>query len=119
MAPPLAAAALAAVKILKAEPERVARLRHRARLFLDLARERRVDTGLSRGLSVVPAITGSSIKAGRLSDALFQRGINVQPILYPAVTESAARLRFFLSCEHTPEQIEATVDALAEALSRL
>jgi 8-amino-7-oxononanoate synthase len=119
MAPTLAAAALASLTILRAEPERVARLRQRAQLFFGLARERGVDVGLSRGLSIVPAVTGSSVKAGRLSEALFQRGINVQPILYPAVTERAARLRFFLSCEHTPDQIHATVEALAEALRRL
>ena len=119
MAPPLAAAALASLAILQAEPERVARLHRRAQLFFDLARERGLDTGLSRGLSIVPAIIGSSIKAARLSEALFQLGINVQPILYPAVTERAARLRFFLSCEHSPDQVHVTVEALAEALRRL
>ncbi len=119
LAPPLAAAALASLAILQAEPERVVRLHQRAKLFFDLACESGVDTGLSQGLSIVPAITGSSIKAGRLSEALFQRGINVQPILHPAVTERAARLRFFLSCEHTSDQIEGTVAALADGLRRL
>ena len=56
-------------------------------------------------LSRHPAITGSSIKAARLSAALFKRGINVQPILYPAVPEKSARLRFFISCQHTEAQI--------------
>ena len=119
MAPPLAAAALAALQVLTSEPERVVRLRSRAQLFAQLARERGVDIGLSQGLSVVPAITGSSIKAGHLADALFQRGINVQPILYPAVNERAARLRFFLSSEHTEDQIHAAVATLAEELRRL
>lgn len=119
MAPPLAAASLAALRVLQAEPERVARLHARAQLFVRLAREHGVDIGLSQGLSVVPAITGSSIKAGQLAEALFQRGINVQPILYPAVSERAARLRFFLSCDHTEDQIRAAVAALAEELQRL
>jgi 7-keto-8-aminopelargonate synthetase-like enzyme len=35
------------------------------------------------------------------------------------VQERAARLRFFVSSEHTSEQIESTVAALAEALRRL
>ena len=39
---------------------------------------------------------------------LSDRGINVQPILYPAVEESAARLRFFIHSEHTEEQIRYT-----------
>jgi 8-amino-7-oxononanoate synthase len=119
MAPPVAAAALAALKVMQAEPARVVRLRERARLFHELARSRGVDTGLSQGISIVPAIVGSSIKAGRLSDALFRRGINVQPILYPAVSERAARLRFFMSCDHTAEQIRTTVDALATEIASL
>ena len=32
--------------------------------------------------------------------------MNVQPILFPAVPERSARLRFFLSAEHTAEEIE-------------
>ena len=68
-----------------------------------------------QGLAIIPAITGSSIKAARLSAALFERGINVQPILYPAVPEKSARLRFFISCHHTEAQINTTVKTLADA----
>jgi 8-amino-7-oxononanoate synthase len=119
MAPPLAAASLAALRLLRAEPERARTLRERGALFLELARAAGVDTGTSAGVSVIPAITGSSIKAARLADALFARDINVQPIVYPAVAERAARLRFFMSSEHTEEQIRTTVAALAQELGRL
>ncbi|MGB5669360.1 MAG: aminotransferase class I/II-fold pyridoxal phosphate-dependent enzyme, partial [Sedimenticolaceae bacterium] len=119
MAPSVAAAALAALELLRAEPQRVADLQARGRLFLELARAAGIDTGRSAGLSVVPAITGSSIKAARLADAMFRRGINVQPILYPAVEERAARLRFFMSCQHSEEDIRTTVSALAEELALL
>jgi 8-amino-7-oxononanoate synthase len=119
MAPPVTAAALAALQLLQAEPQRVQTLQARGALFLELARQAGIDTGFSQGLAVIPAITGSSIRAGRLADALFQRGINVQPILYPAVEEKAARLRFFVSATHTEEQIHHTVEVLAEELDRL
>ncbi|MBC7804059.1 MAG: aminotransferase class I/II-fold pyridoxal phosphate-dependent enzyme [Candidatus Parcubacteria bacterium] len=119
MAPPLAASSLAALQCMLAEPERVRTLQARGRLFLELAKQARIDTGTSSGNAVVPAITGSSIKAARLSQALFERGINVQPILYPAVPDKGARLRFFLSCQHTEEQIRGTVKALAEELAAL
>jgi 8-amino-7-oxononanoate synthase len=114
MAPPAAAAALAALEILKREPERVRRLNERTALFLQLAREGGLDVGGSVGASIVPIITGSSIRAGRLAQAMFQRGINVQPILYPAVPERAARLRFFVTAAHTEEQIHKTVAILLE-----
>jgi 8-amino-7-oxononanoate synthase len=114
MAPPAAAAALTALELLQREPERVSRLNDRAALFLRLAREGGLDVGGSIGASIVPVVTGSSIRAGRLAQALFRRGINVQPILYPAVPERAARLRFFLTAAHTEEQIRDTVAILLE-----
>jgi len=119
MAPPAAAAALAALRVLQAEPQRPKTLRVRGRQFLAMAREFGLDTGLSIGLSVIPAITHSSLKAVRLSEALFRRKINVQPIVYPAVQEGAARLRFFISSEHTEAQIRTTVEALAQEMQRL
>ena len=114
MAPAAAAAALAAVEILEEEPERVGRLNERAALFLELARDGGLDVGGSIGAAIVPIITGSSIGAGRLAQALFRRGINVQPILYPAVPERAARLRFFLTAQHTEQQVRDAVAILRE-----
>jgi 8-amino-7-oxononanoate synthase len=119
MAPPAAAAALAALELLEREPERVRRLNDRAALFLRLAREGGLDVGGSIGASIVPIVTGSSIRAGRLAQALFDRGINVQPILYPAVPERAARLRFFLTASHTEEQIKNAVAILLEENRRV
>jgi 8-amino-7-oxononanoate synthase len=119
MAPAAAAAALAAVELLTAEPERVRQLNDRAALFLELAREGGLDVGASVGAAIVPVVTGSSITAGRLSQALFARGINVQPILYPAVPERAARLRFFLTASHSEAQIRETVAAAVEENRRI
>src|SRR6202007_2822949 len=98
---------------------RVRRLNDRTTLFLQLAREGGLDVGGSIGASIVPVITGSSIRAGRLAQALFERGINVQPILYPAVPERAARLRFFLTAAHSEEQIRQTVAVLVEESRRV
>ena len=119
MAPPLAAAALAALDCLQREPERVEALQARGRAFLEQARAAGINTGTSTGLAIVPVIIGNSLKAVRLANLLFDQGINVQPILYPAVPERSARLRFFLSSEHTGEQIRETVGTLTRALSTL
>lgn len=117
--PPNAAAALTALEIMRAEPNRVAALRARADLFRTLAQEAGLNTGLSGGTAVVPVIVGDSLKSVALSNALFDRGINVQPVLYPAVKEDAARLRFFITSAHTERQIADTVDAVTEELQRL
>ncbi|AJQ48551.1 MULTISPECIES: aminotransferase class I/II-fold pyridoxal phosphate-dependent enzyme [Pseudomonas] len=119
MPPAVTAAALAALQLLADDQERVARVQARGELFLRLAREAGLDTATSTGLAVIPVITGSSFKAGRLSSALFERGINAQPILYPAVPEHSARVRFFVSCEHTEAQVRHTVAVVAEEMARL
>ncbi len=117
MPPSVAASSLAALEQIQRDPELTKTLKERGQLFLQLAREAGIDTGSSAGLAIIPAITGSSLKAVRLADRLFEQRINVQPIIYPAVPEKSARLRFFISCLHTEEQIRTTVARLAEAAS--
>ncbi len=119
ISPPIAAASIAALKLLDREPERVASLKARGAQFLELAKEKGLNVGSSAGLSVVPVITGSSATAGRLANACFERGINVQPIFYPAVQEGMARLRFFICSSHTEEQIETTINVLVEEMQKL
>jgi 8-amino-7-oxononanoate synthase len=114
MSPPLAAASLEALRIMQTEPDRVARLRERSGQLLSLARAHGVDTGLSQGHAVVPAIIKNSLKAARISNDLYEHGINVQPIIYPAVEERAARLRLFVSCLHTESQLRTAVETLAK-----
>jgi 8-amino-7-oxononanoate synthase len=119
MSPPSAGAALAAFRILQSEPERVARLQKGARMFLALAKAKGLNTGTSKDSPVIPVILGNSMHSLQLSRAMFARGINVQPILYPAVEESAARLRFFVSSAHTEEQIRYTIDVMVEELEKI
>lgn len=113
ISPPLAAASLQALQIMQAEPERVQRLRDNTQLFLTLAKAEGLDTGLSAGFAIVPIIAGSSRKAITLSNQLSTYGINVQPIIHPAVEEKSARLRFFCSSEHTEADIRRTVRVLS------
>ena len=119
LTPPNAAASLAALRVIQEEPERLDRLHQRSALFLRLAAAAGVDVGTSQGTPVVPCITGDSEKALRLADGLYQRGVSVNPILHPAVEERLARLRFFITSEHTEQQIEYTVKAMAEELAKL
>ncbi|MFC7914213.1 type I polyketide synthase [Streptomyces sp. NPDC057386] len=112
MTPADTAAALAALRLLREEPRRLVRLRENAELFLRLARRAGVDTGGSGGTPVVPCVVGDSARTLRLAQGMFRRGISVNPILHPAVPEELARLRFFVTAAHTPEQLRSTVAAL-------
>lgn len=119
LSPPVAAAALAALQVMEREPERVTRLHANGAIFLAAARRHGLDVGTSLGLAITPVIVGESLKAATLADRLGQRGINVMPILHPAVPERLARLRFFITSEHTPERLEEAAAATAEEVSGL
>ncbi|WP_280183138.1 type I polyketide synthase [Nocardia cyriacigeorgica] len=119
MTPMNAAASAAAIRVLRTDPEPLARLRRNAELFLTLAKAAGIDTGDSHDTPIIPCIVGDSLKALKLSNALLRRGINVNPILYPAVPEDLARLRFFVTACHSEQQIREAVAILAEELALL
>ena len=117
LSPANTAAALEALRILKAEPERVATLQERSQYFLTKAQSQGWNTGFSKDSPIIPIIVGESLLSGKLSHALFQKGINARPQIYPSVPEKSARLRFFISSTHTEDQIDQTIEALAAAFA--
>ena len=116
LSPPATAAALAALRILKADPGRVAKLQANGHFFVEEAKKAGLDTMTSAGFSVVPVMIGDPVRAVRLTDRLLERGINALPIIHPAVPMKAARIRFFITSKHTQEQIRSTVKIVAEEL---
>jgi 8-amino-7-oxononanoate synthase len=119
LAPALAGAALAALQIMEEEPERLAALRANGSLFLQRARAAGLDVGASMGAAIVPIMTGDTPTTVILSNRLLDAGVNVTPIIFPAVGEKQARLRFFLTSRHTPEQIETAIDCTAREMAKL
>src|SRR6201996_9018771 len=112
-------AAIAALDILEREPHRPKRLRERARFFRQVARENGLHVGGDEESPVASLIVGDDKMAMALSQNLLERGIEVQPIVRPAVSATTARLRFFLTANHTEEQILETVPAVAQELEKL
>ncbi|MCJ2137975.1 8-amino-7-oxononanoate synthase [Methylobacterium sp. J-026] len=107
--PASAAAALEALAILEAEPERRARP-------LALARRFTARLGLPEAVSaVVPVMVGEAQAALDISAALEAEGYLVVAIRPPTVPTGTARLRVAFSAAHD----EAQVDGLAEAIAAL
>ncbi len=117
MPPANAAAAKAALDALVAEPERVRRVQENGRLFLAEAKEAGLDTGTSEGFAVVSVMVGDILRAVKLSERLLEAGINALPIVYPAVPMKAARIRFFITALHQPDDIKRAVALTHEQLS--
>jgi 8-amino-7-oxononanoate synthase len=119
LSPPLAAAARTALRLVESEPERIGRLQRNGKLFLALAKTAGLDTATSEGHSIVSVIVGDLVHAGKLSQRLLDRGLNVLPIIYPAVPLKASRFRFFITSEHSPSQIRQAVNVMREELGAL
>lgn len=111
---PATAAAQAALSILRSEPDRVARLQARSKTLWAGARRLGLNTGSSIGTAIVPLLMGDNVETLVWSEKMFQRGINVLPILFPAVAYDAGLLRFFVSGEHGTEQIEEALTVASE-----
>lgn len=118
MPPPMTAAALAALRVIKADPGRVERLRRNGALFMQEAQAAGLDTANSQGLGILPIMVGTSLRVGKMTQRLFARGINASPIFSPGVPINAARLRFFVTSEHTPDEIRTAVRATREELDQ-
>ena len=115
--PPAAAgAALAALDAMEREGERIATLQANARHFLEAAQEAGLSTGTAEGHAIVPIMVGDSLKAVLLSERLLARGVNVLPIIHPAVPHRSARLRFFITAAHAREQLDEAVRVLVEEI---
>ena len=116
MPPAMAAASAEAVRLMLAEPWRVAKLQANGARFLQLAKARGLDTGLAEGLAVVPVMIGDSLATVAAAQLLRERGILLNAAFYPGVEEGKARLRLFMSANHEEGDLEAAADAIAEAV---
>lgn len=108
LAPPAAAAALEALRIVREDPAPRARLRRNVERL-----GARLDVPASH---IIPVIVGSARKACELSAGLLARGILAPAIRPPTVPEGTARLRLSVSALHTDEQIDALICALRDVL---
>ncbi len=113
-----AAAALAAVQLVREDPTRVQQLRDRATWFAEqLSRY-----GLSvrgHGTPIVSLVLGNSVFVLRLCQALAERNMVTQPILYPAVAEEESRLRLLLTAAHPQSQLAQAAEAIRDAVARI
>jgi glycine C-acetyltransferase len=114
VAPPICAAALAAIDIAEAAKDLRARLRDNAARF----RRGMAAAGFSLvdgDHPIIPVMIGDAALAARLADDLLERGIYVVAFSYPVVPQGKARIRTQMSAAHTTEQIDQAVKAFEAA----
>ena len=116
--PANSAAALESIRLMKKE-DLTDRLLNNSRYFLNEMRKLSINTGLSEDTPIIPWIVGESERALLISKKLFERGVNVMPIIYPAVKEEESRLRFFMSNLHTESDMNQTLNLIKEVMQEV
>lgn len=109
MPPSSAAAALAALRIIRREPERIKNLWENGRVLKEGLRSMGYDTGSSE-TPIIPVCIGDPIMLMRMCKRLEEEGIFVNPVLPPAVQPDRALLRLSLMATHTRSQIAFALD---------
>ncbi len=100
--PPAAVgAAREALRILRAEPERVDRLHANARALREAVGAEPAD------MPIVPLIVGDNAAAVAASEAALRRGVFAQAIRPPTVPDGTARLRLVARADHDPQELRA------------
>jgi glycine C-acetyltransferase len=112
--PGVAAACIAAIDVLLAEPERIDRLWKNTKRFKAGLKRLGFETGASE-TPITPVIVGKGSIAMEFSDRLFTLGIFAQGIGFPTVAEGRARIRTIVTSVHTDAQLDRALEAFATA----
>ncbi|HET8672775.1 MAG TPA: 8-amino-7-oxononanoate synthase [Thermoleophilaceae bacterium] len=110
--PPAVAGALAALDLLRSQPERVDKLQRGARML----RQALADEGVSYGDSetqIVPLVVGDAAAAMSACERALARGVFAQAIRPPTVPEGTSRLRLAVMASHRASELRQAAKVLA------
>ena len=104
-----AASALAALQVMREEPERIERVNEIGRRMRAGYQSLGFDIGKSE-TPVVPIIIGDDMKTFLFWKSLFENGVFVNPVISPAVAPGHQLLRTSYMATHTDDQLERVLE---------
>ncbi|MGA3014186.1 MAG: pyridoxal phosphate-dependent aminotransferase family protein [Bacteroidales bacterium] len=107
--PASAAAVLAALEIIKSEPERIDRLWELTHHALDNFKRMGFDIGKSE-TPIIPLYIRDNLKTLKLTRMLLDEGVFVNPVVSPAVSKDSTLIRFSLMATHTKDQVDIALE---------
>ncbi len=116
--PASAASALAAIKLIKREPERIKKLWELTNKALNGFKELGFDTGKSE-TPIIPLYVRDDFKTLMLTQKLLDSGIFVNPVLSPAVKKEDTLIRFSIMATHTHQQLDFAMETIGKAAKNL
>lgn len=111
--PHIAAAVIAAIRIIEGDQSLTKRLWENVTHLRSNLQRRGFNT-LSSQTQIIPVLVGDEMKAFRLNRKLYEKGIFAGCARWPAVPKGNARIRLSLMATHTFEHLDYLLDTLAE-----
>jgi len=118
VAPPIAAASLKVLELIRNAKDLRQRLVDNTKLFRRRMTEEEFDI-LPGDHPIVPVMVGDAALAGRMATLMLEKGVYVVGFSYPVVPQGKARIRTQVSAAHTPEDLERAVRAFVETRQQL
>jgi 8-amino-7-oxononanoate synthase len=109
--PPAVAGALAALDLLRSQPQRVDKLQRNAHTLRAALAAEGFDTGDSE-TQIVPLIVGGAREAMGACEKALKSGVFAQAIRPPTVPEGTSRLRLAVMASHTGAELKQAAKAL-------
>ena len=116
--PAVTAACIEAIRLMEESDELIQRLWANTRFFQAELRALGFDLGPTQ-TPITPIMVGDERAAMAFSDQLFEEGVFAQGIAYPTVPRGKARVRTIVTAEHTQQDLEKALEALARTGRRL
>jgi glycine C-acetyltransferase len=110
--PAVAAACLAAIRVLEEEPELIDRLWANTRRFKEGLRSLGFAIGSSQ-TPITPVMVGDSATAILFADRLLDEGVWATSVVYPTVALDGARLRTIVTAAHSDAELDSCLAAFA------
>ena len=114
----VASSALAAIRILASEPERVGKLHRNVEYFRE-GLKRRGFKPLESPSAIIPIIVGDTAFAIKMSEELLREGVYVIGFGYPVVPEGTARIRVQISAAMERDHMDRALEAFERVGRRL
>lgn len=111
--------ALEALRILKKEPERVAKLMSNARFMRDKLMEYNLPVGEDNIIPIIPIYTYSKLRTLLAVKMLYENGVYVNPVIPPAAPEGECMIRTSYMATHTHEILEKAANIINDVISSL
>ncbi|MBQ6086695.1 MAG: aminotransferase class I/II-fold pyridoxal phosphate-dependent enzyme [Bacteroidales bacterium] len=118
MTPAAAAAALTAIDIIKAEPQRQKKLWDLTYYAIDGFRKLGFEIGRTE-TPIIPLFIRDNDKTFLFTRMAFDEGVFINPVVSPAVPPEDTLVRFSLMASHTKDQVDFALDKLGKCAKRL